>query len=109
MLSAYCDFWARLWHDAAAMLDGRSEPVHWVVEFGSIRKPLNEIHADTGIPKLVEPVKARIESALIGNYAGLTIVFRIDPARGLMHALQGPESVVRRAQAALEAVRGTSQ
>lgn len=102
MLSAYFDFWAGFWHDVAAALDERSKPVKWVVEFGSVRKPLDEIHPDTGIPGLVAPLRQRIEAALQDDDRGLTVLLRIDPNKGLMHAFQGRESVVRRAQAALD-------
>ena len=98
MLSAYFDFWARVWNDAALTLDERSMGVEWIVEFGSIRKPLDQIHPDTGIARLVAPLKQRIENA---DCSGLTVILRIDPAKGLMHALQGSETVVRKAQAAL--------
>ena len=102
MLSAYFDFWSRYWHEVAEVSDKRSEPVRWIVELGPVRKSLDEIHSNTGLHRLIEPTKARIEAALNGNSGGLTVVFRIDPARGLMHAFQGPASVVRRAQAVLK-------
>jgi hypothetical protein len=105
MFSAYFDFWSRYWHHVAIALDKRSKPVKWVVEFGSVTKSLDEIHDDTGLPRLLGPTKERLESALKGEFGGLTVVFRIDPAKGLMHAFRGPELVVRKAQAAMNISR----
>lgn len=101
MLSANFDCWAAFWRSIADALDERSEPVNWIVEFGSVRKRLEDIHPDTGLPKLIAPIKERIEQALQGKCEGLTVIFRVDPSRGLMHAFRGPKRFVRAAQAAL--------
>jgi hypothetical protein len=102
MLSAYFDLWARYWHDIGLTLETRSKPVQWIVEFGSIARPLEEIHPDTGLPRLVSPTKERLESALKGDFSELTVVLRIDPAKGVMHAFRGPQRIVREARDALK-------
>jgi len=101
MLAAHFDFWSSYWRHVAAGLDNRSNPVKWLIEFGSLEKSLGEIHPDTGVANIVAPLKARIEAALAGDYSGLTVVLKIDPSRGLMYAFRGPEKVVRKAQVAL--------
>ena len=101
MHSAYFEWWAGFWRSVAVAFEEGAEPVHWVVEFGSLRKRLEDIHPDTGLPGVIAPVKARIEQGLEGRRDGLTVIFRVDPRRGLMHAFRGPESVVRAARAAL--------
>lgn len=101
MLSAYFDHWAGFWRSVANALDEGTGAVNWFVEFGSLRKQLEEIHPDTGLPELIAPIKDRIEQALKGKRGSLTVTFRVDPRRGLMHALTGPESLVRAAQASL--------
>ena len=101
MLSAYFDLWARYWNDIGLAWEKGSKPVQWMVEFGSIIRPLHEIHPDTGLHRLIGPTKERLERALQGDFGELTVVLRIDPVKGLMHAFRGPERIVRKAQAAL--------
>jgi hypothetical protein len=98
MWSAYFDAWARVWHDVAETLEAKERPVQWVVEFGTLRKSLGEVHPQTGLPALIAPSKEWIERQLEGDdHAGLTVLFRIEPARGLTFALHGPRDVVANA------------
>ena len=102
MLHLYFDLFARFWHDVAESLEERSSHVQWVVQFGDVEKPLDQISPQTGLPRLILPVQERYLRALSDSgYDGLTVIFRLDPSRGLTHALRGPRSVVARAQAAL--------
>jgi hypothetical protein len=99
MLHQYFDFWSGFWHFVAEVVDKRIGAVEWFVEFGIVRKPLADIHPDTGLPRLVAAEKARMEAKLAGgDYRGLAVIFRIDPRQGLVHALHGPGSLVARAQ-----------
>jgi hypothetical protein len=107
VLHLYFDLLARFWHDVAESLEERSAGVKWVVQFGDVEKPLDEISAQTGLPGLISLVQKRYAQVLPENdYGGLTIIFRLDPSRGLTHALRGPRSVVARAQAALRDADG---
>ena len=73
--------------------------MQWVVDFGAVRKNLADVHPQTGLPRLIAPTKAWIEQQLEGcDHAGLTVLFRIEPARGLTYALHGPRSVVAKAR-----------
>lgn len=74
--------------------------MQWIVEFGSLQKRLDDIHADTGIPQLAEPLKMRF-ARHAHHFAEVTIILKIDPARGLVYALRGSRDAVSRAQAAL--------
>lgn len=104
MLPVWFNLWARFWHDLAATLEAEDRPVRWVIEFGAIKKELAEVHPQTGLPKLIAPTKERIEKQLLNaGCAGLTIVLRIEPSRGLTYALQGPRRTVERARKRLEA------
>jgi hypothetical protein len=98
MISAYFDFWAGFWGEVAETFDARERPVQWVVDFGAVRKNLADIHPQTGLPDLVAPTKSWIEQQLEGrDYSGLTVLFRVEPARGLTYALHGPARVVAKA------------
>lgn len=83
-----------------------SMKLNWLVEFGDVCRPLQDIHTDTGLPKLIEPVQDRITRGLEGRCDGLTIIFRVDARRGLMHAFRGPKRLVK---AALAALAGTGR
>ena len=61
MLSAYFDWWQCFGRAVGTAMEKESEPVKWLVEFGEIRKPLDHIHPDTGIPKLA-PLRRRIDA-----------------------------------------------
>jgi hypothetical protein len=85
--------------DRLAPGEAKERRVQWVVDFGAVRKNLADVHPQTGLPRLIAPTKAWIEQQLEGcDHAGLTVLFRIEPARGLTYALHGPRSVVAKAR-----------
>jgi hypothetical protein len=110
VLHLYFDLFACFWHDVAESLEERTSHVQWVVQFGDVEKPLDQISPQTGLPGLISPVQRRFAHALSDNiYDGLTVIFRLDPSRGLTHALRGPRSVVARAQAALRSAAAQAE
>jgi hypothetical protein len=74
--------------------------VKWMVEFGHVRRLLEEVHPKTGLPDLIAPLKGCIEQALRGDHGGLTVVFQVHPRHGLTYAFRGPEPLVKAARAA---------
>ena len=79
----------------------------WMVEFGHVRRFLEEVHPKTGLPDLIAPLKGCIEQALRGDHGGLTVVFQVHPRHGLTYAFRGPEPLVKAARAAM-GVTGSS-
>jgi hypothetical protein len=51
---------------------------------------------------LVSSTKERHESAPKADFSELTVVLRIDPAKGVMHAFRGPQRIVGEARDALK-------
>jgi hypothetical protein len=103
MWSAYFEMWAHVWRDVVETLEARERPVQWVVDFGPVRKNLADVHPQTGLPALVAPTKAWIERRLEDqSHEGLTVLFKIEQARGLTFALHGPRDVVAKVRERLD-------
>ena len=102
MLHPYFDFWANFWRGVAAAEPEKGGSVAFIVQFGDVERVLEDVHPDTGLPVLIAPFKRRIEEILSGrDVRGLSIVFRVDPRRGLVHTVRGDSSAVASAARAL--------